>query len=57
MADKKDNKIKYPKSTLLTAEVFKYRQDALGAVIADDEYLTIDEAKAKLAAFLKGKVK
>ena len=59
MSVKKEEKISetvYSKDMLLKSKLFANRKDALSVVIRDSEKLTIEQAKERLAKFMKGKV-
>ena len=47
----------FTKEALLTSSYFDNRKDALAVLIEDGESITIAEAQARLAEFLKRKVK
>ena len=47
----------FTKEALLTSGYFYNRKDALAVLIEDGESITIAEAQARLAEFLKRKVK
>ncbi|MEY8366136.1 hypothetical protein AALA22_10910 [Anaerovoracaceae bacterium 41-7] len=47
----------FTKEALLTSGYFDNRKDALAVLIEDGESITIAEAQARLAEFLKRKVK
>lgn len=52
----KNEEVKYSKEALLKADEFFNRKDALSAVVADDEEITLEEARKRLNTFMKGKV-
>lgn len=52
----KTNEPLYSKEMLLKSNLFANRKDALAVAIHDDEELTIEQAKERLAKFMKGKV-
>ncbi|WP_338547851.1 hypothetical protein V1225_05980 [Emergencia sp. JLR.KK010] len=47
----------FTKEALLASGYFDNRKDALAALICDGEKISVDEAQARLAEFLKRKVK
>lgn len=57
MATKKEKPDVFTREALLASGYFDNRKDALAVVIKDDEEITIEEAQARLAKFLKRKVK
>lgn len=50
-------KAKYQKAQLLNSKVFAEQKDLLSALIGEAEQLTLTEAKKRIDAFTKGKVK
>lgn len=59
MANKKTNEkveTAYSKEQILSSAVFSHRKDILGALIMDDEKITISEVKDRLDEFMKGQV-
>ncbi len=58
MSNKQDKKedvvIRYSKAQWLASARFKDRADALGAIVKDDEMLTLAEVTARLDGFMKG---
>ena len=46
----------YSKEQILSSAVFSNRKDVLGALIGDDEKITISEVKDRLDKFMKGQV-
>jgi hypothetical protein len=57
MATKKDKPDVFTREALLASGYFDNRKDALAVVIKDGEEITIEEAQARLAKFMKRKVK
>lgn len=46
----------YSKEQILSSAVFSNRKDILGALIGDDEKITVSEVKDRLDKFMKGQV-
>ena len=46
----------FSKKQILESAVYSHRKDVLGALIKDDEQITLKEVQDRLDKFMKGKV-
>jgi hypothetical protein len=57
MATKKTNEeATFSKEQILSSVAYSHRKDILGALIADDEYISLEEVQNRLDKFMKGQV-
>ena len=56
MTKKEKKEPRFSRNALLCSELFRHEKDLICAVIAPDEYCTVQEAENRIAKYKKGKV-
>lgn len=56
MTKKEKKEPRFSRNALLYSEHFKHEKDLICALIAPDEYCTVQEAENRIAKYKKGKV-
>lgn len=56
MTKKEKNEPRFSRDALMHSERFRHEKDLICALIAPDEYCTVQEAENRIAKYKKGKV-
>lgn len=56
MTRKTKNEPRFSRNALLHSELFRHEKDLICALIAPDEYCTVQDAENRIAKYKKGKV-
>lgn len=56
MTKKEKKEPRFSRNALLHSELFRHEKDLICALIASDEYCTVQEAENRIAKYKKGKV-